>query len=228
MCGVEADLFDLGEVVGGVFVELEFADFAEREFGVWPDVGEVEDVDLLGLPELLCLLWCHGLDFECPFWEIAFGDGLVEVFLRVVWGVVGRVFLGDELDALLGLHVELTVYPFAVFVDELDCVSQVSVHMSVSIGDTAIAHQDHDLMNRLWVLGQVIPKRRRVISVREMSRWIPLLRMDKIRKLGRVAQEENRGIIGNQIPVPLVGSELDGESSRVASAVMRAGLATDS
>jgi len=50
MRGVEGYLLYFCEVVFGVLVEGEFADFSEGELFVWPDVGEVEDVDLLLLP----------------------------------------------------------------------------------------------------------------------------------------------------------------------------------
>lgn len=48
-----------------------------------------------------------------------------------------------------------------------------------------------------------------------MSLGITFLRMNKMRKLGRIPQEEHRSIIGDEIPVPLVGLELDREPSRV-------------
>ena len=44
---VEGDLLDFGKVILYVFVEEEFADLAQRELLLWPDVGQVEDVDLL-------------------------------------------------------------------------------------------------------------------------------------------------------------------------------------
>lgn len=82
--GVEGNLFDFGEVVGGVFVERELADLAEGELLVRPDVGEVEDVDLFVFPELFGFLGRHGLDFETPFREFASLNRLVEILLCVV------------------------------------------------------------------------------------------------------------------------------------------------
>lgn len=158
MRGVKRDLFDFGEVVGRVLVQRELADFAEREFGVWPDVCEIEDVDLLCFPEVFGLLCCHGLDLERPLGEIAFLDCLVEVFLGVVWGLGGGVFLCDELGALLGFHMELAVYPLALLVDEFDGVAEVAVHESIAVWNTGVAHQDHDLVDGLWVLGKVVPE----------------------------------------------------------------------
>lgn len=53
----KAHLLDLGEVVLRVLVEDELADGAQGELGVWPDLGEIEDV----VAEFLRLLGCHRL-----------------------------------------------------------------------------------------------------------------------------------------------------------------------
>ena len=97
-----------------------------------------------------------------------------------------RVFLSDEFGALLGLHVHLSIHPVTSFVDELEGMSTVSVHEAVAVGYTSITHEDHDLMNRLGVLRQVVPEHCAVIATAEMCGWVALLSMDKVRELGRV------------------------------------------
>ena len=74
---VESNLLDLGKVVLGVLVEDELANFAERELLLGPDVGQVEDVDFLLLPQILGLLGGHDLGFEGPLREVTFLDGLI-------------------------------------------------------------------------------------------------------------------------------------------------------
>jgi hypothetical protein len=54
---METHLLNFGEVVLGVLVEDELAEGAQWEFGVWPHLGQVEDV----VAELLCLLRRHRL-----------------------------------------------------------------------------------------------------------------------------------------------------------------------
>ena len=152
MRGIEGDLLDFGKVVLGVLVQDEFANLAERELVVGPDVGEIEDVDLVVLPELFGLLGRHGLYFERPLGAISLVDRVVEVLGRVVGSVVGAVLLGDETSALLGDHVELAVHPFADLIGELDGVSKIAVHLTITVWNTSITHQNHDLVNRLWVL----------------------------------------------------------------------------
>src|SRR5882757_5915482 len=48
-----------------------------------------------------------------------------------------------------------------------------------------------------------------------------------MRELRRISQEENRRIVGHEIPITLVGLELHAEASGIASAVVRAGFATN-
>ena len=50
-------LFDLGKIVLRVLVENKFSNWAEREFGVGPDLGEIKDV----VAEFFCLFRGHGL-----------------------------------------------------------------------------------------------------------------------------------------------------------------------
>ena len=74
---VEGHLFDFREVVLGILVQCELADFAERELFVRPHVREVEDVDLLLFPESFGFPGAHGLHLQAPFGEVARLDGVV-------------------------------------------------------------------------------------------------------------------------------------------------------
>ena len=123
--------------------------------------------------------------------------------------------------------MNLGVDPLARLVDQLHGVATVAMHESVAIWDTSVTHEDHDLVNRLWVLREVVPEGSRVIGMREMCRRVSLLSVNEVRELGRVSQEEDWCVVCHMIPVALLGSELDGESSGVASAVVRARFATN-
>ena len=227
VCWVESDLLNLGEVVLGVLVQLENTDLAERELLVWPDVGQVEDVDALLLPKLFSLLGCHRLELDSPRWVVALLDSVEKVLLRVIWRFICGLFLGDEFGALARLHVHLGVHPVTSFIDELHGVSGISVHEAVAIWDTSITHENHDLVNGLGVLGQIVPEHSAIIGTAEMCGWVALLCVDEVRELGGIAQEENWGVVGHHIPVAFFSSELDGETSRVTSTVVRARFATD-
>jgi hypothetical protein len=191
---VESDLLDLGEVVLHVLVQEELADLAERELLLGPNVGQVEDVDALLFPELLGLLGGHGLPADVPTRVILALNGIVKVLLRVVGAVVGGILLGDEGSALLALHVHLAVNPVAILVDKLQCVAGIAVHLAPAVRDTTVTHENHDLVDRLWVLGEVVPEDSGVIGVGKVSLRVAFLGVDEVRELGWVAQEENGGV----------------------------------
>jgi hypothetical protein len=46
--------------------------------------------------------------------------------------------------------------------------------------------------------------------------------MDEVREFCRISQEEDWGIVGNIVPVALLGPELDGKSTRIAGTVVTA------
>jgi hypothetical protein len=50
-----------------------------------------------------------------------------------------------------------------------------------------------------------------------------LLSVNEVRELGRISQEEDRRVVGDDIPNALVRPQLDGESTRVASQIVRSG-----
>lgn len=94
------------------------------------------------------MLRSHGLDAESPRRVLAALDRLEQILVRVV-GVLAReldtLLLGEEARALVRDVVELGVDERAVLLDELVSVAGVAVHLAVTVRDTAVAKQDHDL-----------------------------------------------------------------------------------
>lgn len=144
---VESHLFDLGEIIDGVFVQGHFTDLAARELLLRPDMGQVEDVDALLLPHILGFFRRHGLDLDRPLGVLATLDGLVQILLRVVWRLVEGILLGDELGPLHGLQVDLAVDPFATLLDELQGMTGIPVHEAIAIRNTPVTHKNHDLVD---------------------------------------------------------------------------------
>jgi hypothetical protein len=97
-------------------------------------------------------------------------------------------------------------------------------------------------MNRLRVLGEIVLKERKEfaltsasqntspqtrlketdpehISILEMGLRVPLLGVNEVRELGRVADEEHWGVVEDPVPVAFVGAKLDRETTGVASGI---------
>ena len=58
----EGDLLDFCKVILRILVQYEPTDLFKRELLLRPNVSQVEDVNLLFLPEFLGFPRCHGLD----------------------------------------------------------------------------------------------------------------------------------------------------------------------
>lgn len=107
-------------------------------------------------------------------------------------------------------------------------MSAISMHTAPAIRNTTIAKGIHDLVDRLGVLAEVLPKVGRIITAAKMARGVSLLGVDQVRKLGRISNEKDGRVVLNKIPVALLGAKLDREASRISSMVVRAAFATNS
>jgi len=121
--------------------------------------------------------------------------------------------------------MELSVDEGTIVLEPLEGMAGVTVHVVVTVRSSTIRKEDHDLVNGLWVLGEVVPKHVRVL---QMGLGMPLLSVNKVGEFGGVTDEEDGGVIEDPIPVTLISSELDGEATGVASGIGRARFTTDS
>ena len=98
---IKSNLLDFSKIILGVLVELEAAYFAKGKLFVGPDMGQVEGVDLLLLPQFFGLLGSHRLEGYSPRGEFSTLDGLEQILLGVIGRLGGGIFLCDELGALV-------------------------------------------------------------------------------------------------------------------------------
>ena len=220
---LEGRLLDLGEEVLRVAVERHRADLDQRVVGVRPDLGEVERVDPVGLGVLVG----HDLDRQRPRREVAAPDALVEVAtveVGVLAGDPGGVLVGEPLDALVAVEVVLHPVLLAGRVDPQVGVRAVAVHVAVGPGDAAVAHQVGDLVRGLGVEAPEVPLH---VVVAQAGAAEALLRADEVRELHGVADEEDRGVVADEVVVALGGVELQREPAGVAPGVGGALLAGD-
>ena len=140
-----------------------------------PDLCEVKDV----VTELLGLFWCHGLlsepktvnksnalslahgthNIDSPARVLLILDSLEEALNTVFWirtGEFASLLIVQDLDSLIGPYVDLGVNIASVLLDVFEGVTGVSVHVMIAVRSSAIGEEDHDLMDGLGVLGQVI------------------------------------------------------------------------
>ena len=218
---IEARVLGLGEVVVGRSVERQLADLDQRVVGVGPDLGQIEGVEAIGLGVRVR----HDLDLQRPRGALAALDRLVHVDVvvaRVLAAELGRLRVGQAADALIGLEVELDPRALAGRVDPLEGVRAEAVHVAQAGRDPAITEEPHELVGGLGRVGEEAPD---VVGLLPVGVGIGLLRVDEVGELDAVADEEDRRVVADQIPVRVFGVELDREAPRITNAVGRAARA---
>ena len=169
----------------------------------------------------------HHLDGQRPAREVPLLDAVVEVALVALPALADRhggLLIGEVLYALLGAEVELDPVPLVPRIDHTEGVAAEAVHMPVGGRDAPVAHHDRDLVQCLRQRRPEVPV---VESAPEIGARVALDRVVEVGELEGIAQEEDRRVVAHQVPVALVGVELDREAPDVALGVGGAALAGD-
>src|SRR6202035_4697467 len=97
-------------------------------------------------------LFVHDLDIKLPPWELTPLDVFVKVpliALAITRDDLCRRCVRQVLNALLGFEGKLHPKSFVLRVDEAVGVAPEPMHMAERLRDSAITHDDGDLMQRL-------------------------------------------------------------------------------
>jgi hypothetical protein len=224
MNGGEGGLFDFSEVVIGVSVKNHLTDFNQGIITMRPDLGDIENIPLI----LGGISFRHNLNLHAPGGGFARGNMVKQVsgsIITVLGNELSSFRSSEILDASVGLEVELDPETFVLFIDPLESVRAESVHVSVTIGGTSVGEEDSDLMGRFRDEGKEVPES---IGVLAVGLGVSLLGVNEIREFGRVSDEENGGVVTNQIPVTFFSVELDGETSGISFGISRTLFTTNS
>ncbi len=142
--------------------------------------------------------------------------------LAVLADELGRLLVAEVPDALLADPVELDPGALPGGVDQAEGVAAEPVHVAVAQRDAPLAHRDGDLVERLGQQGPEVPV---VLRAAQVGARVALHGVVQIRELERVAEEEDGRVVAHEVPVALVGVQLDGEPADVALRVRGAALA---
>ena len=221
--GVEGGLLDLGKEVFRVAIQFHDADFDQRTVPVEPDLGQVEGV----IGQFRGIGLRHDLDEQRPTGKVPVLDALKQVTLVALAVLADQGFafrVGQVADALLRLEVKLDPVAFVVGVDEAEGVAAETVHVPVGRRDAAVAHDDGDLVQRFRQRAPEIPV---VLRAAEVGARVALDGVVEVGELERIAHEEHRRVVADQVPVAFLGVELQREAANVALRIGRTALAGD-
>ena len=87
--------------------------------------------------------------------------------IRVVARKLGSLRVSESLEAAPNPEVDLDVMEFALSIDKLESVTGVSVHVAVTLWGSTIGEENHNLVDGLWVLREVILEEKRISEHRK-------------------------------------------------------------
>ena len=220
----ESGLLNLGEEVARIAVQGEVTDRNQRVVLLRPGLGQVERVHLVAGS----LVVRHDLHLDVPGWVVAALNCLEKILASVV-GVfanqLGGLIIRQEVPALASLKVVLNPETLPFSVNPLIGVRTEAVHMTEVLRNTTVTHQVSDLVSGLRRGSPEIPLH---IGIAQARIRQALLRVDEVRELNAIADEEHRRVVAHDVEVALFGVELQRKTAHVTPAIRGALLTSDS
>jgi hypothetical protein len=218
----ERDLLGLGEEIVRHAVQHEPADRDRRQHSSGISLGGIQNIEFETVGESLI----EQLKLQFPFRKVAGLNGGPQIAAMEV-GIGAVDFHGlvpeHRLHAQLRLPVKLDERRFALRIDEAEGVDAKPFHEAERARDGAIRHHPHDHVHAFGRQADEIPEivvRR--LRLRKSAVGLLLDRMNHVRKLDGVLDEEHRNVVADDVPVAFLGIELDGKAAHVARQVRRA------
>ena len=127
-----------------------------------------------------------------------------------------------------GFQWNFTNRDVALGVDEPEGVDAEALHHPEAARDGAVGHHPHDHVHGLGHQRDEVPEGVvRGGGLRDLVVRLRLDRVDEVRELDRVLDEEDRDVVADEVEVALLGVELHREAAHVAREVGRAPGARD-
>jgi hypothetical protein len=222
VAGMECHLLGLREEAIRVPVQGQPTDALHRDQLLGHDLGRVEQVEV----ERVLVGFRNDLQAELPLRVGARFDGLPEIAaveVGILAGDLERLVPEHGVEAQERLPVELHEPRGPLGVDQLEGVDAEALHHPEAPRDGAVGHRPHDHVHGLGHQRHEVPEGVvRGSGLGDLVVGLRLDRVDEIRELHRVLDEEDGDIVSHEVEVPLVGVELDREAPHVARQIARA------
>ena len=219
VAGMKGDLFGFGEDVVGVAVEHHATERLQRRQFLGDDLRRIENVE----GKLRGKLLIEGLDGELELREVAHRDGVVKIAaLRVGIGAIelDRFIPDERRRPNLRAPVELDEGRRAAGIDEAERMNAEALHHPQRSRQRAIGHRPENHVEALGHQRDEVPERvvgaggLRVAAVR-----LHLHRMNQVRELDGILNEEHRDVVADQIEVAVFGVELHRKAADVTRGI---------
>src|ERR1700747_2091169 len=91
-------------------------------------------------------------------------------------------------------------------IDHREGVTSEEMHMPEGLWNSAVGHDDCDLMERLWKKSPEVPV---ILSAPKTGAGVALDRVVEVREAQRIAEEKDWSIVTNDVPISVLGVELE-------------------
>ncbi len=216
---VEGGLLRLSEEVVRVSIEGELPDAAHRDKLLRDELRGIEQVKA----ETFGVRLLDDLEAEFVFGKLAGFDRFPEasaVEVRVGAGQLLGFVPGEGMDAGEGLPVELHEPASATAVHQPEGMHAEAFHGGVAPGDGAVGHDPHDHVRGFRGEANEIPER--IVGGSRLGHFgirLGLHRVDQVRELHTVLDEEDGDVVADQVKVAFLGVELHGEAADVPDGI---------
>ena len=161
------------------------------------------------------LFLCHDLNIHRPAGIISLFYGHEQIS-AVAFSVFGnqclRLRIGQILNSLLCLEMELTPYPFIFLVIESKGMLSEKVHIAECCRNSPVGHNNSGLMERFRQKSPEIPV---ILCGTHSCPGIAFYGPVQIREIMYIPQEKCRGIISHQVPIAFFGIKFNRNSSDI-------------
>ena len=221
----EGHLLGLGEEIVDTAIEHEAPDTPNGDLLLWDQLGGIEHIK----GKLLREFFIEELQAEFPFRVVAHLDGIPQIAaveIRIGAIDLHRFVPHHRLQPQLRFPMKLDEGRLPLGIDEAEGMHAEAFHEAEGARDCPVRHDPHHHMHAFRRQGDKVPEvvMRRLRLRKSPIRFL-LHRMDQVRKLDGVLNEEHRDIVPHDVPVAFLRVELHRKAADVARQVRRAFVA---
>src|ERR1700722_4842929 len=136
----------------------------------------------------------------------------------------GCSFVREIFNTLVRSEVELHPRALVLGINHREGMTSEQMHMPEGLGNSAIRHDNGDLMESLWKKSPEVPV---ILSAPKAGAGVALSSVVEVREAQRVAEEENWSIISYDVPISVLGVELESSTADIALRIGCAALPSD-
>jgi len=113
---------------------------------------------------------------------------------------------------------------FSASVDPLESVRSITIDMSISVWSSSIREKNGNLMHSFW---RVLPETESGVCVTDVSCWASFLGVNEIWEFNWISDEEDWGIVSDDIVVTFFSVEFDSKSSWISNCIWSSSFTSD-